>query len=210
MQDKPQDWNSRNTNQYWTRSLGSITTITRVDRSSFCNQHLSKNSKKSPKLRKFGGDATSIRSEIERNKVNRRLFRMPEQVLHKLAEANDTWIHDSFPEKPGTQIGISVKNRADNPISRSREPGNSPIFTLTCHFDNCCFFHCIRNWLGIKKMGQKMGSTCSWARCSSDMRSSLSPVPMWVMRGAVQIYVGREISPPVLIETTCFNHRDNN
>lgn len=85
---------------------------------------------------------------------------MPEQLLHTLAEANDTWVCDSFPEKPGTLIGISVKNRAKDPISRSREPGNSPI---SCHFGNCCFFHCMLNWPGMRRIGQKWEFACSWA-----------------------------------------------
>lgn len=137
--------------------LSTITTITRVNRSSFSQPTFYPKTQKSLQSFVVLGDATSIHSEIEGNKVNRSLFRMPEQLLHTLAEANDTWVYDSFPEKPGTLIGISVKNRAEDPISRSREPGNSPI---SCHFGNCCFFHCMLNWLGIRT---KVGIACSWA-----------------------------------------------
>lgn len=158
MQDKPQDWNSRNTNQYWTRSLGSIID-NHHDHSGrqikFCNQHLSKNSKKSPKLRKFG--------------------EMPHQFILRSREIrlidvysgcrNNCCISSPGPMIPGYTIRF-LRNRGLKSVFPSRagqrtllagpgSPGILRFLRRLATLTTAVFFHCIRNWLGMKRIGQK-------------------------------------------------------
>lgn len=51
-----------------------------------CSQQFIQKLKKVSEALESLGDATSIHFEIERNKVNRLLFWVPEQLLHTLAE----------------------------------------------------------------------------------------------------------------------------
>lgn len=101
-----------------------ITTLTRVNKSNIFNPNFSQKGQKVYGVLGRFVDATSIRSEIEGNQINRKLFREPEQLLqNRRYEGNirlislETWDRNRF----------SLGEISANPISRSREPGTSPM-----------------------------------------------------------------------------------
>lgn len=80
-----------------------ITTLTRVNKSNIFNPNFARRGQKVYGVLGWFVDATSIYSEIERNQINRKLFREPEQLLqNRRYEKNirlislETWDRNRF------------------------------------------------------------------------------------------------------------------